>query len=292
MERRNRAERRLARALMEERPSDAAAAIEGLPPREAGLLLTEVPAGDAAAILGWMVPADAAAALGRMPLDASRDRVTALSARSAAAILRRAEPALRERLLGALTPAFGAALQSLLTYPAGTAGALMDPEVLTLPVDVDVREARGRVMKHASEAHYNLYVIERSGRLAGVLNLRELFAGDERQTVATVMNEATHRIHANADRLEVITHGGWKHVHSLPVVDEEGRFLGAIRFRTLRELEEEVFRRAPGEGASAGRALGELYWTGLSGMLDAIVAALAPGSRDLSSEDTSHGRAR
>lgn len=290
MERRNRAERRLAQTLMEERPSDAAAAIEGLPPREAGLLLTEVSAGDAAAILGWMVPADAAAALGRMPLDASRDCVTALSARSAAAILRRSEPAVRERLLEALPSGFGAALQSLLTYPDATAGALMDPEVLTLPVDVDVREARGRVMKHASEAHYNLYVIERGGRLAGVLNLRELFAGDERQTVAALMNEATHRIHARADRLEVITHGGWKHVHSLPVVDEEERFLGAIRFRTLREVEEEVFRRAPGEGASAGRALGELYWTGLSGMLDAIVAAVAP--HDRSSEDTSHGRAR
>jgi len=167
----------------------------------------------------------------------------------------------------------------VLEYPDGTAGALADPRVLALPADLDVRAARSRAIENPAEAHYNVYVVERDGVLVGVLNLRELFASSERERLAAVMNEVTHRIPARAERLEVIAHPGWKQVHSLPVVDDAGRLVGAIRFRTLRGLEDEAFRTAAREARSTGWALGELYWTGVSGMLEAFVTALAPGWR-------------
>lgn len=284
MDARRRAERRLARTLLETQPASAAAVLEDLAPEHAAEILREALPGAAAGPLSLMTSAAASAALEHLSDDDARDRLAELPPHAAATVLRRMPPGTRERLVAALPPAVGRAVQALLAYPEGTAGALADPRVLAFPPDLTVRVARTRATESASHAHYNLYVVERDGVLVGVLNLRELFASPEQERLAAVMNAATHRIPARAERLEVIAHPGWRQVHSLPVVDDAGRLVGAIRFRTLRGLEEEAFRRAAREVGSTGSALGELYWTGVSGMLDALLTALAPGWRGASVE--------
>ncbi len=276
MDARHRVEERLAAALLESQPAAAASVVEALEAGTAAALLAASGAAEAAAVLERMLPAEAGAALERMPEEAARERLAGLSPAAAAAVLRRLDPGARERLLATLDPGDRATLEPVLAAPEGTAAALMDPRVLALPTDLDVRAARARLMERPGEAHYNVYVVERDGTLVGVLNLRELLASPERETLRAVMREATFRVPAGLSRLEVIAHPGWRHVHSLPVVDDAGRFLGAIRFRTLRELEDAAFRRREGGGPSTGGALGELYWAGVSGMLSALVSALAP----------------
>lgn len=61
-------------------------------------------------------------------------------------------------------------------------------------------------------------------------------------------------------------------MHSLPVVDEDHHYLGALRYRTLRELEEELLRGRGGDRDTAA-ALGELFATGAAGLLDALAPA-------------------
>jgi hypothetical protein len=63
----------------------------------------------------------------------------------------------------------------------------------------------------------------------------------------------------------------------MPVTDEEGRLVGAIRYQTLRRLEQEA---DGGEGARRTTvtvgALGELFHLGLAGMVEGVAAAAAP----------------
>jgi hypothetical protein len=74
---------------------------------------------------------------------------------------------------------------------------------------------------------------------------------------------------ALASRADVLAHPGWKEVHALPVVDEQGAYLGALRYRTLRRLEEELLHR-PGEDGDATAALGQLFATAATGLLEAL----------------------
>jgi hypothetical protein len=57
------------------------------------------------------------------------------------------------------------------------------------------------------------------------------------------------------------------------VVDEDERYLGAVRYRTLRELEKQLLRGA-GEERSTAEALGDLFATGAAGLLDALAPAV------------------
>jgi len=290
MDARFQAERKLAQTLIESRPDAAAAALEELPSEEAREVLRQAGAGPSALVLDRMAPASAAAILAEMPADEASDRITKLPLHSVATILRRMPAPARERGLAGLPTDVRPGIQVLLDYPEGTAGALADPQVLVVPADLDVRHARARALERPSEAHYNLYVIERSGRLVGVMNLRELFASRESDPLTAVMREPIYRIHARAQRMEVIGHPGWKRVHSLPVVEDGERLLGAIRFRTLRELETELLRGRHADAPSTGRALGELYWTGISGILEALLSALATPVRGASAEKDDDGR--
>jgi magnesium transporter len=163
------------------------------------------------------------------------------------------------------------ALRTLVSYPEQTAGSLMDPEVLALPDDITAREARRRVRSSPEHARYNVYVVDREGRLVGALNLRELFLAAPSAALASVMTRRVHRLSAAADRLAIVQHPGWREVHSLPVVDLDGRYLGALRYRTLRRLEEQLRGVADAAEVTVD-ALGELFAAGAGGVLRALTS--------------------
>jgi hypothetical protein len=70
----------------------------------------------------------------------------------------------------------------------------------------------------------------------------------------------------------------------MPVVDEEDRLLGAIRYQTLRRLEREAADQEPNPVMLTARALGELFQLGTTGLV-AGVAATAFTGRELPAED-------
>lgn len=268
-------ERRLARHLIHVHPERAAAVLERIGAAEAQRLLAGVGPEDAAGVLrrtSLHFSADALFALG--PSRTSQILET-LALDAAARLARRLEDGFREEVLRRLRTRTARALRTLLRFPDRTAGALMDPEVLALPQDLTAREALARVRSEPERARYNLYVVDREQRLVGVVNLRELFLAPTRSRLCDFMVREPARLPAQADRAALIRHPGWREVHALPVVDDEGVYLGAVRYRTLRDLEGELLSGV-GTDADAPAALGELFAAGAAGLLDALVAS--PGS--------------
>jgi hypothetical protein len=60
----------------------------------------------------------------------------------------------------------------------------------------------------------------------------------------------------------------------MPVVDEQDRLLGAIRYQTLRRLEREASAEGPDPAQLTTSALGELFRLATTG----LVAGVAPAS--------------
>jgi magnesium transporter len=152
----------------------------------------------------------------------------------------------------------------------------MDPEVLALPLDLTAGEALARVREQPEQARYNLYVVDGEQRLVGALNLRELLVADPSDRLADLMASEPLRLVATADRALVVSHPGWRRVHALPVVDEDDRYLGALRYHTLRELEEELLRGRH-EDRSTADALGDLFAAGAAGLLEALAPPAVGG---------------
>jgi Mg/Co/Ni transporter MgtE len=248
-------------------------------PSEAATLLATQTADEAAAVVALLPESSAAPALGRVPsplaaravarLDPGRARALLghLPLEEAAALLRHIEPDTREALLADLQTADR--LRSIIAYPRGTAGALMDPAVPSLPGDLDLAAVRRKLGEVSSHLALDLYVIDEDQRLAGVVDLRDVL-DPSRSGGLGHLARPVEPLSERADLGAMTIHPGWMEHETLPVVDDAGRYLGAVRAERIRQIaREEATRRSRG-GADAVLALGELFWLGVTGVFSSL----------------------
>lgn len=275
---------RLARGLVEAYPDEAAAVLETLPPEEAAALLALYRPRIAAAVLQWMTPGAGVRVLGILEAERAAAMLGEMPPDFAASFLRRLPEHLdaggRARILEHMRPEQAQALSALLRFRDGTAGALMDPYVMTIPADITAGEAVRRVRDDPEHVHYHLYVIRRDRCLVGVLNVRELLLADPSERITDIMQTDVHRLPAYADVWAILDHPGWRLVHVLPVVDENGVILGAVRYRALRRLEAEAQGGGEPTGRETARALGGLFWTAVAGLAEALAGAAATSAAE------------
>lgn len=263
---------RLAKELLRAHPERAAAVLERLGPDEAGRILRHTRPGEAAEVIRRLSPAMSAATLSALPAEQVADILEALPIGVASRLSRRFAPEHLDAALARVSPQVAGGIRSMVRFPEFSAGALMDPSVMSLREDLTAREAIDRVRRSPKEARYNVYIVDEDQKLVGVANLRELFCARPGARLGDLMVRAPQALDAGADRSVVVNHPGWKEVHSLPVVDEAGCYLGAIRYRTLRELEEEL-TRGRGEDDNVQEALGQLFSAAAGGLLDALTGS-------------------
>jgi len=264
----------LADRLLHEHPERAALVLEQHSAANGMEVLARAPASDAADVIRRLSPSRVTEIVSALPPARAAALLGALDLDHAARIARRLTLEAREAAFASLDAQRVRSLGALLAFREDTAGALMDPEVLALPANLSVAAALERVRSEPGHARYNLYVVDAQQRLVGALNLRELLLARPDRLLSELMVDRPLHLRADADRARVVSHPGWKEVHSLPVVDDAGHYLGAVRYRTLRELEEELLRRAQGDVAPS-RAFGELLALGAAGALDAFAGATA-----------------
>jgi hypothetical protein len=91
------------------------------------------------------------------------------------------------------------------------------------------------------------------------------------------MHTGIGKLVPNANSETILAHPDWRIYHELPVVDQAGVFLGLISYQVVRRLEEEVHENARSTPLSdAGKALGELYWVGMSAFLKGAASVMKP----------------
>jgi magnesium transporter len=271
------AEDRLARAFLESHPPRAAMTLEQMPVSRAAAVLRAVPARAAAAVMSAMTVRYASDCLGQLAAGEAAAIVAEMSTDNSAAVVRALHPDRRESLFAALAVEVRDPLARMLPYPDGTAGAVMDPSVFHLPDDVLVADARVRLGRAARELLYYLYIVDRERRLVGVLDIPELMLARGRDPVSVFMHRDVGRLSVWMPVALVRDHAGWQHYHAMPVVDEEGRLLGAIRYQTLRRLEREASDRRPDPAQLTAGALAELFELGTTGLVAGIAGTATTG---------------
>lgn len=234
---------------------------------------------EAAQVLGDLAPAAAAGLLHYLPSLSAVLALEQLSVEEAAAILIAARPDIAASILratpserrAAVVKCFPLRLQevisSLLIYAEDTAGALMDPAVPTAFEQETVRQVLERLQRNPAHALYYLYVVADDQQLVGVVNMRELMSAQSDASLASVCTPNIASIAASATWQTVVGHPAWGSVHALPVVDETGRFVGVIRYKTARDLEQRQASDAlTDSGLQTASALGEVFGLGLRGL--------------------------
>ncbi len=252
-------------------------------PVAAARLLEQMPPEDLAALFDGADSASAAAAFEHMTVGRAADCLKTLDAPLGArllskthpdfqvAALRLLKPATCKTLLAELEPEIAKPLEQMLRYPPGTAGGLMDPFVFTVPDDITVDEVLKRARVASLEMPFYVYVLDRTQTLVGVVSLKKLIRGRRADPVSSIMRRDIVSLSAVSPQSEIVKTPHWREFHTLPVTDEDNLFLGVVRYETIARLRDEITHAKDDEGMfDTALALGELYWMGLSGVMDGI----------------------
>jgi len=256
-------------AFVAAHPAEAARALEEMPASDAAEVMAILPTDGLAELLRWMIPAAAARSLGLIVVDEAARALSAARRDVAVTILRSIDAEHRSSIMDSLEREERKALRRLLRYADGTAGAMMDPQVLAVAESVTVGGALERLRKNPQHALYYVYVVSEDQRLVGVVNIRELMGARPDQLLGLIAVREVQSLPARASWESIVADPGWKRVHALPVVETDGRFVGAVRYESVRELEERSAAAGlEDHGARTGAAVGELYALGLRGLFE------------------------
>jgi len=268
-------ESRLLQAFADAHPAELARVLESLSAANAAEVMEELSFDRLAQLLPWLAPPLAASSLELVELKKAATALSATRHDVSASIIRAmgAEP--RSRVIESLSPAARKANKDLLRYTQDTAGALMDPQGLAIAETVSAGDALTRLRRAAKHALHYVYVVSEDQRLVGVVNLPELVAARPDQLLGLIAVRPVQSVSARATWQAILDHPAWKQFHALPVVESGGRFVGVLRYASIRKLEERMLDTGHKDhAAQTAAALGELYGIGLRGLVESAAAVV------------------
>ena len=276
---------RLRRLVHSLSPHEAALLLESLPPARRALAWELVDEEDEGEILVELNDEVRAQIMAGMESAALVDAAEGLALDDLADLVADLPEDITERILRSLDTEDRRLLRSVLTFPPDSAGGLMVPETVSARPDMTLEQVLASLRAHPElpEDIYCVYVVDRSGRYCGVLEVRELLGNPPDSSVGELMDAEAPPIHCDAAASEVILQ--FQNIDSsvAAVVDSEGRLIGqitaddmvdALREQTDREilgsvgLDEEDDMFAPVAVSTGRRTL----WLGLN-LVTALVAA-------------------
>lgn len=217
--------------LKETSPVDVADFLERLEVDEARQVLRLLGIEEASEVLAEMDAEDSADVFEAMREERAVDIIEELDPDDAADVVGELNEEDRARILDALEPETAATVKSLLEHDPETAGGVMNPDVCTvyanMTIDEAIRHVRSQPDKTADLSY--IYVVDRHGRLQGLVKMRALLTAMLGQTIEGIMEDKVLGISTpDRDREAVALDIAEHNINSLPVVDENGMLLGIV----------------------------------------------------------------
>ena len=258
----------LTRAFLTHHAADAARTVEKLSPEIGAELLAVLDTEIAARVLSHMIPAAAGDCLVRAPRRQALAILGRIRKVNAARILQSMERGDARGLMQGMSISDRLGLRYLLKYQHDTVGSVMDTNAFILPDGLTVAEAVKRVRRHRRAVGCEIFVIDRAGRLAGLVQTDALLKAAHHGPLAPLLRTHTPFLRARARIAAARSHVGWQNQRRLPVVENDGTLVGTIDYRTVNE--EFASAEAPPEPADTfGGVLDlvQLYWVAMANLI-------------------------
>ncbi len=197
----------------------------------------------AAGALEEAEPGVAQEILGAMGEEKAAGILEAMDPGEAADLVRDMPKPEAEALLDAMDPEAAETVRALVTHSEESAGGLMTTRYLAARPEWTALRALQEVRRHSAEMEVfsYLYVVSPEGVLLGVVSLKELFVARPRIAIGKLLTTKVVSVPVTASHPEIERVFAKYGFRAIPVVDDEGRMQGVIRFRKILE----ATRRGP-----------------------------------------------
>ena len=246
------AARRLAESL---HPADAADLLERVSATERERLVELLRGPFDPDILAELDDAIVEHVVDHLGADQAAEAVATMATDDAVEVVEALDADVRQAVLGGLPRTRRARIQEGLAWPEDSAGRLMRRNVVALRDDWNV----GRAIDHLREADglpdefFDLFVVDRNHRPIGAIPLSRVLRTPRAAPLTDVADRDLPIIPADMDQEEVAFQFRQRDLISAPVVDADGRLLGAVTVDdvvdVIHEEHEEDFMALAGVGA-------------------------------------------
>lgn len=213
-------------------PADLADVAEAMPEDAVRAFLAALPRERAAEVMEYLDEELRTQVLEELPAEEAAEIVAEMDPDERADALEELDEETADEILQELEPAEKAETERLLQYDPYTAGGLMTTEFVsvleTLTVEESLRGVRAMARGGRREAMYTIYTVDDSGRLRGVLSLRELLAAPEGSRISEHAWTEVVSVSPDMPQEEVSQITSNYDLVALPVVDVNKRLLGVV----------------------------------------------------------------
>jgi magnesium transporter len=159
--------------------------------------------------------------------------LTALAAGQCASLLSRFGLQRRERFLGLLDKTIAAELRELLEYPADTAGALMETNIVAFNANMTAAEALTQLRNQKRAELRYLFLLNDDLYLQGQVPIQRLALAEGTQTLESLSTPLIAVANALDPKSEIVEILEKFKIDVLPVIDGNDHFVGVIRGRNI-----------------------------------------------------------
>ncbi len=224
------------RAILRLEPDEREQVLTTLSPQEAADLIEEIPDEHASDLIEQLPAKEAASIISEMDVDDQVDVIADMRETDA------------EAILAEMAPEDAADVRRLIRYDPDVAGGLMSTDYLAYGETALVGDVIDDLSKRAEEREEaeheaHVYVVSASGKLLGVLDLRDLVLARRTTPLASILKSSLFvRAEATLDELETFFER--YAFHAVPVVDERQGLVGVVG---RDEVAEAIANRADAE---------------------------------------------
>ncbi len=221
-------------------PSEAADALEGVPPRMLEATVQSLAPDALAVALEFSSPPRALAVFEALSAADRKVLVERAAPRLAVALVAQLSSDSRESLLAELSSVARNDIERMLSYREDSAGRLMDRSFLGARADMTVSEVLRRLQETTIRSARSLFVITADGRLSGRVDMQDLAMAADDTPVGELVHPVDILVTPETSREELVELLERSLRDSVPVVDVGGQFLGVVRYRNLFRAIEDV----------------------------------------------------
>jgi len=175
----------------------------------------------------------------QMPIEQITDIFEEMSSRDQVNILRRLKEKDAGEIIGAFAVPRAEKLRELMAYPEDTAGGLMVPEYLAFSRGMTVRDVLDDLREHgevySDYAVQYAYVVSETGRLLGVLRLRDLLLAPKNKPLMDIMIKDPAKVQVDTPLKDLKEFFKQVNYLGVPVVDSEERLVGVVLASAVRD---------------------------------------------------------
>lgn len=171
--------------------------------------------------------------------DRQVDLLQQSSVRTGLRLLKGLDDTSRAEFLDGLTPARRDAILSIEAFPEDMAGHYTDSIAASFSIEDTVDSALDKLKRSRANRTRSVYVVDDKGVLRGRVDMQDVALADSTTRLASLMNPVQGWATLTTPRDELIEVFNRYRVDSIPVLDQDGRLSGVIRYGSLFQAAEE-----------------------------------------------------